>query len=210
MITTTYKKIKERINKETTLCIISKKRTIKEIEEYYNQGERIFGENKVQELLSKYETLPKDIKWHFIGHLQTNKVKYIASFIDCVQSVDSIKLAKEINKQALKHKRTINILLELHLAQEDMNKTGINIDNFDNIYQDVKELSNLNIQGIMVMGPHTNNQKRIKEVFNQAYNIYKQYNFTTLSMGMSHDYQIALECGSNMLRIGTYLFEEEN
>ena len=198
------------------LCVVSKHHSIEEIQSYYDAGERIFAENRTAELVSKAAALPKDIAWHYIGHLQRNKVKDILPIVSCIQSLDNIALAKVIEKEATKRNRTVDVLIELHLADEDTNKSGLDpadVEIFTNFL--LQKCPHIKIQGLMTMGPHTNDEERIHEVFTKAQNIFQhlqetfgeQY-FHTLSMGMSHDYPIAIEHGSTMLRIGTYLFEE--
>ena len=198
------------------LCVVSKHHSIEEIQSYYDAGERIFAENRTAELVSKAAALPKDIAWHYIGHLQRNKVKDILPVVSCIQSLDNIALAKVIEKEATKLNRTVDVLIELHLADEDTNKSGLDpadVEIFTNFL--LQECPHIKIQGLMTMGPHTNDEERIHEVFTKAQDIFQhlqktfgeQY-FHTLSMGMSHDYPIAIEHGSTMLRIGTYLFEE--
>lgn len=209
-----YKHVKK-ICRSLPLCIVSKKRSEQQILEYYNQGERIFGENHAQELLPKAEHLPKDIQWQFIGHLQRNKVRAILPYTACIQSVDNLPLAKVIDKEAARINKVQTILIELHLAQEDLNKTGLTKEEIDTFLPTVLTLPHIHVDGIMVMGPHTDDTKRIKEIFLEARDIFltlkKKYpaHMHILSMGMSNDYPIAVECGSTMLRIGTYLFEKK-
>ena len=215
MIEKHYWKIKQAAL-DIDLCVVSKHHSIEEIQSYYDAGERIFAENRATELIFKAGTLPKDIAWHYIGHLQRNKVKEILPIVSCIQSLDNIALAKVIEKEATKLNRTVDVLIELHLANEDSNKSGLDpadVETFTNFL--LQECPHIKIQGLMTMGPHTNDEERIHEVFTKAQDIFKhlqetfgkQY-FHTLSMGMSHDYPIAIEHGSTMLRIGTYLFEE--
>ncbi|MCI5723608.1 MAG: YggS family pyridoxal phosphate-dependent enzyme [Erysipelotrichaceae bacterium] len=215
MIEKHYKQIKE-YAKNIDLCVVSKKRSIQEIQSYYDIGERIFGENRADEFLIKTKQLPTDISWQFIGHLQRNKVKEILPYVSCIQSLDNIPLARVIEKEAAKISKKINVLVELHMAMEDTNKSGLNPDEVDDFINTImQECPHIQIQGIMAMGPHTDSTERIHEVFQQVNQIYQRLQnkfgtqmFHTLSMGMSHDYQIAIEHGSTMLRIGTYLFEE--
>lgn len=215
MIKKHYKQIKE-YAKNIDLCVVSKKRSIQEIQSYYDIGERIFGENRADEFLIKTKQLPTDISWQFIGHLQRNKVKEILPYVSCIQSLDNIPLARVIEKEAAKISKKINVLVELHMAMEDTNKSGLNPDEVDDFINTImQECPHIQIQGIMAMGPHTDSTERIHEVFQQVNQIYQRLQnkfgkqmFHTLSMGMSHDYQIAIEHGSTMLRIGTYLFEE--
>lgn len=204
--------------KNAVLVAISKTKTVDDIQQIHNAGQRVFGENKVQELVQKYELLPKDIQWHMVGNLQSNKVKYIAPFIQLIHSVDSLKLAIEINKQALKHNRVIDILLEIHIAAET-NKSGFSedelIDHLD--INAFNSLQNIRIVGLMGMATNTKSQVLIKNEFSglkQYFDKIKQQyfskseEFSILSMGMSGDYQLALEEGSTMIRIGSAIFGE--
>lgn len=210
-----YENVKKAIGSDTALCVVSKMRSEEEILAYYNIGERIFAENRAQELITKAKDLPKDIQWHFIGHLQTNKVRQILPYVSCIQSLDSEALADEIEKQAAKLNKTVDVLLEFHMAEEDTGKTGHDPSHAEAfaVYAAGKE--HLHVCGIMVMGPHTDNEERIAEVFTKAKALYDHLNtlpslsLTTLSMGMSADYKIAVQCGSTMVRIGTYLFAED-
>ena len=182
----------------------------------YNEGQRIFGESHEQELAKKQETLPKDIKWHFIGHLQTNKVKYIAPYIDMIEAVDSLKLLKEINKQAAKHNRVIDVLLELHIAQE-ATKYGLTPDACRQLLADGewRQLENVRICGLMMMAANTDDEQQIRREFTEAADFFDEVKatyfaddeaFCERSWGMSHDYRIAVECRSTMVRIGTTIF----
>lgn len=199
-----------------TLVAISKTKPIEDIQEAYNAGQRIFGENMVQEMVEKYEILPKDIEWHLVGHLQTNKVKYIAPFISMIESVDSIKLLKEINKHAVKNNRIIDCLLQTYIADED---TKFGLDHVELIEllesQEFAELENIRIRGLMGIATNTDNEKIIKEEFYELKMLFdgikvsyfrKDDSFDTLSMGMSSDYKLAIEQGSNMIRLGSTLF----
>lgn len=215
MIKTHYDIVKDACGDTVELCVVSKKRTIDEIESYYKCGERIFAENHAQELKEKALQLPSDIQWHFIGHLQRNKAKDVVPIISCIQSLDNIELAKVLSKECQKNNKELDVLCEFHLASEDQNKTGLNKDDAINFINEIKDYPFLNIKGIMVMGPHTENLKRIKEVFDEAHDLFlmlqKKYGkdmFNVLSMGMSNDYKQAIECGSTMIRVGTYLFNE--
>ena len=200
--------IKNEISQETTLVAVSKTRTNEEILEAYNLGLRDFGENYVQELIKKMDTLPDDIKWHMIGHLQTNKVKDIVKRnIYLIESVDSIKLAKEINKEAIKNNKKVKILIEVKISQ-DPNKTGCSKEKVDNLIEEVKQLSNINLQGLMTIGPNTEDKDIIRESFKEMKQLKDKYNLPLLSMGMSNDYKIAIEEGSNIIRVGTKIFGE--
>lgn len=197
------------------LTVVTKKRSVDQIMYYYDHGERCFGENHAQELVEKAEVMPKDIQWQFIGHLQRNKVRMILPYVDRIQSLDSLELAQEIEKECAKENRTMKCLAEFHLAQEDENKTGLRKEDAFSFLDACAEFPHVNIEGIMVMGPHTEDKTRIKEVFQDAHNLYlslqERYGqgIHILSMGMSADYPIAVECGSNMVRVGTYLFTED-
>ena len=206
-------KYKEIINKlrETniTLVAVSKIKPAADIKRMYELGQRDFGENYVQELVEKQVELPRDIHWHFIGHLQSNKVKYIAAFVHLIQSVDSEKLLKEINKQAVKNNRKINVLLQIHIAQE---QTKFGFDKAELMAVDVSIYNNVNIVGLMGMTTFTDDKTQVKKEFEQLKSIYSNFEkeknipLTTLSMGMSDDYELAISCGSNMVRIGSLLF----
>ncbi len=204
--------------KNAVLVAISKTKPVEEIREVYDAGQRAFGENKVQELVQKYEELPKDIEWHMVGNLQTNKVKYIAPFIHLIHSVDSLKLAIEINKQAAKNGRVIDVLLEIHIAAET-NKSGFSeeelIDHLD--IKAFDSLKNIRIVGLMGMATNTKSQVLIKNEFSGLKSFFDEIRetyfkqnpgFRILSMGMSGDYLIALEEGSNMIRVGSAIFGE--
>ncbi len=208
-----YEKVRSVIGDKARLCIVTKHRTKEQILSYYEEGERIFAENRAQELLTKVD-LPKDIRWHFIGHLQKNKVRQIVPYVDCIQSVDSGELAVLIDKECARIGRTMDILCEFHLALCDTNKSGHSKEEALPFVKACTELEHLRVRGIMVMGPHTEDTDEIRRVFLEARDLYRtlQSEFPqmdTLSMGMSDDYEIAVQCGSNMVRIGTYLFTEE-
>ncbi len=213
--TDAYHKIKNELNECVHLIAVSKTKPEEDILELYNIGQRDFGENYVQELVDKYGQLPKDIQWHFIGHLQSNKVKYIAPFVSLIQSVDSFRLLREINKQAQKHQRKINCLLQLHIAIEE-SKFGMDKDEIMQVINDSESLLNINISGLMGMASFTpdlekvrNEFKTLKMLFQEIQKIKKSNcNISILSMGMSADYKMALEEGSNMVRIGSLLFGE--
>ncbi len=215
MIAENINQIKQEVGHNVKLVVVSKFRSIEEIKEAYVAGQRIFAENKVQPLLERYEALPKDIEWHLIGHLQTNKVKYITPFIYTIQSVDSMKLLQEINKHALKENRIVNCLLQIYIAQEDT-KFGLSKAECMAILDSplLKELSNIKITGLMGMATFTANQdqvekefKSLKSIFDEIKGNYHLPYFETISMGMSNDYLLAIACGSNLLRIGTMVFQ---
>jgi pyridoxal phosphate enzyme (YggS family) len=214
--TKAYLEIKKSLPPEVTFVAVSKTKTVEDILAIYNCGQKVFGENKVQELTSKYELLPKDIEWHLIGHLQTNKVKYIAPFVSLIHAVDSLKLLQEINKQAQKCNRVINCLLQIYIAKEE-SKFGLDFEETISLLNsnDIKLMQNIKIIGLMAMATNTENTTTIRDEFTSLSHFYQkvkqeiklsQCNFTTLSMGMSGDYQIAIACGSNMVRIGSSIF----
>jgi PLP dependent protein len=207
-----YKEILEELNGKAILVAVSKTKPIKDIQVLYNLSQRDFGENYVQELAEKYEQLPKDIHWHFIGHLQSNKVKYIAPFVHLIHGVDSFNLLKEINKQGLKNNRVINCLLQIHIAQEET-KFGFDEKDLHELNQlhELHELKNVNIIGLMGMASFSDDSNLIKTEFRNLKRIFdSNAPLSTLSMGMSSDYKIAIEEGSNMVRIGSLLFGERN
>ena len=198
------------------LVAISKLHPNEYIEVAYNEGQRIFGESQEQELSRKVDTLPKDIEWHFIGHLQTNKVKYIAPYISMIEAVDSLKLLKEINKQAAKHNRVINVLLELHIAEEE-SKYGFSPDACRQLLEEGewKNLRNVHIVGLMMMASNVDDQEQIRREMTIAADLFDELkakyfaddaDFKERSWGMSHDYKIAVECRSTMVRVGTTIF----
>ena len=210
------REVKSNIPEGVTLVAVSKFHPNEYIEAAYAEGQRVFGESHEQELSKKYDTLPKDIQWHFIGHLQTNKVKYIAPYISMVGAVDSLKLLKEINKQAAKHDRVIDVLLELHIAQE-ATKYGLTIDACRQLLDDGewRNLNNVRICGLMMMASNTDDENQIRSEFMQAAEFFDEVKakyfadsaaFCQRSWGMSHDYKIAVECRSTMVRIGTTIF----
>ena len=207
------KEVIDEIKKEigdTLLVAVSKTKSNEEIIEAYNLGIRDFGENYVQELVSKMDSLPVDIKWHMIGHLQTNKVKELVKRnIYLIESVDSSKVAKEINKEAIKNNKNVNILIEVNVAN-DPNKTGCSLDSLDMLVKDVEKLSNINLLELMNIAPHTDNVIDIRNAFKLMNELKNNYNLELLSMGMSNDYLIAVEEGSNIVRIGTKIFGERN
>lgn len=211
-ITNNLSKLNSKINTKICLVAVSKTKPISDILEAYNFGHKIFGENKVQELVNKHNSLPKDISWHMIGHLQRNKVKYIASFIDLIHGVDSIKLIKEINKQGLKNSRVINCLIQVNISNEE-NKFGMNINETYNLFKtlELTSFKNLNIVGLMGMGSFTNDEEFLKNQFLSLKKLFdklnsEKFNLSVLSMGMSNDYRLAIECGSNMIRVGNSIF----
>ena len=208
-----YKKILQTIPKNVQLVVVSKTHPSEKIKQIYELGQRCFGENKVQELIEKQSKLPHEIQWHLIGHLQTNKVKYIAEFVNTIQSVDSQKLLEEINKQAEKHNRIINILLQVKIAEEDT-KFGLDASEAKEIF--AKLLQNkfpfVKIKGLMGLATYTDDEAQIRREFTFLKNIFDEFNnlkkLETLSMGMSGDYQLAINCGANSVRIGSAIFGE--
>jgi len=208
--------LKEGIPDSVKLVAVSKTKPVTDIMEVYHSGHRIFGENKAQEMINKHPQLPDDIQWHFIGHMQTNKVKYIAPFISLIESVDSLKLLKEINKQAEKNQRTIDCLLQFHIASEQT-KFGLDYNEIkDILYSEAyKVMHNIRICGIMGMATFTDDEKQIREEFGKLNEIYNKLKteyfadnnyFKEISMGMSGDYKIAIEEGSTIVRIGSLIF----
>ncbi len=215
-IKTNLSSIKTSIPEEVTLVAVSKTKPVSDIMQAYNAGHRVFGENKIQEMVEKWETMPKDISWHMIGHVQTNKVKYMAPFVDLIHAVDSYKLLKEINKQAIKYERTINCLLQIKIATEE-SKFGLHEEDALALLnsEEVAQLTHVNIQGLMGMATFTNDTVQIKNEFKKIAGFYKKLlpkfpNLTTLSIGMSGDYQIAIDCNSTMVRIGSSIFGVRN
>ena len=216
-----YQEIISELNGKAILVAVSKTKPVEDILELYNLGHRDFGENYVQELTEKYEHLPKDIRWHFIGHLQSNKVKYIAPFIHLIHGVDSPGLLKEINKQALKNNRTIDCLLQVYIAKEET-KFGFNehelFELLDTSTGSVHELKNIRITGLMGMASFSDDMNLVRTEFKYLKKLFDLYaslpiancQLSIISMGMSADYKIALEEGSNMVRIGSLLFGERN
>lgn len=210
-----YNTIKSRIPEDVELVAVSKFHPIEKIKEVYDCGHRVFGENKVQELLSKVNELPSDIKWHLIGHLQTNKVKYIAPFIDTIQSVDSEKVLTEINKEAAKNNRIIKVLLQVKIAEEDT-KYGLEIQEAKEIFSNYLEgrFPNIQITGLMGMATFTDNKNQVKSEFLVLKSLFDELSkfrkLEKLSMGMSDDFPIAIESGANSVRIGSAIFGVRN
>lgn len=208
-----YSAIKKKLTDQSVnLVAVSKFKSVEDIKVLYDAGQRDFGENFVQELLLKQEQLPKDINWHFIGHLQSNKVKYIAGFIHLIHGVDSAKLLLEINKQAKKCERTISCLLQVYIAEEET-KYGFSEKELS-VLKESESLTNVEVKGLMGMASFTEDKEKIKNEFSKLATIYKSFGtsnlvakpLSILSMGMSSDYEIATQCGSNMVRIGSLLF----
>ena len=200
------------IPSNVTLVAVSKTKPNNDILSAYHAGQRIFGENKVQELEEKQKELPSDIQWHMIGHLQTNKVKHIAPFISLIHSVDSIKLLQEINKRAKQNNRIIDCLLQVHIAKENT-KFGFKIEEINKIIEEAKEFKNITIKGLMAMATFTDESKQINKEFISIHNLFekiKTKKLNTLSIGMSSDYQLAINNGSNMIRVGSAIFGNRN
>lgn len=203
--------IKNDLPQNVTLVAVSKTKPIEDLMEAYNAGQRIFGENKIQEMSEKHDKMPKDIEWHMIGHVQSNKVKDMASYVSLIHGVDSLKILKEINKQGLKNDRIISCLLQVFIADEDT-KFGFDADELSEIFTSniLEEYKNVKIEGLMGMATFTDDTKQISEEFLGLQKIYNHYstsnNFTILSMGMSGDYKTAIDCGSTMVRIGSSIF----
>ena len=206
--------IKNEILDKVDLIAVSKTRTIQEIKQAYNSGQLKFGENRVQEIVDKQSKLPDDIEWHMIGHLQKNKVKYIAGFINLIQSLDRISLAKEIDRQAKKEDRIIDCLIQVKISNED-SKFGLKIEDFTEFYKNLETFKNLNIIGLMGMATFTSDIEVIDKEFKMIKRIYDNVasfdpKFRVLSIGMSDDYNIAIENGSNMIRVGSKIFGKRN
>ena len=208
-------KIKSSLPENVTLVAVSKTKPIANLLEAYNAGQRIFGENKIQEMTEKWEQMPKDIQWQMIGHIQTNKVKFMAPYVSLIHGVDSLKLLEEINKQALKNNRIIDCLLQIHIAEEET-KFGLDEEELNDLLtsESFKNLNNIKIVGLMGMATFTENQNQIKKEFEHLKSIFdklelqntKNCELNTLSMGMSGDYKLAIVCGSTMVRIGSSIF----
>ena len=220
MIKENLLKIQASIPKNVTLVAVSKTKPISDLQEAYDAGQRVFGENKIQEMVDKFDILPKDIKWHMIGHLQSNKVKYMAHFVDLIHGIDKFKTLKEINKQAKKHNRVISCLLQARIAKEET-KFGLSFEEIANILQssEFKDLENIKIVGLMGMATFTDNEVQLKEEFSSLKNFFTAQQLETesancklqtLSMGMSGDYNLAIDNGSSMIRVGSSIFGNRN
>ena len=216
-ITTNLTQIKSTLPENVTLVAVSKTKPVSDLMEAYHAGQRIFGENKIQEMTDKYEAMPKDIEWHMIGHVQSNKVKYMAPYVSLIHGVDSLKLLKEINKQAKKNNRIIDCLLQIHIAEEET-KFGLDEAELDEILirlgEQHEKYENIKIVGLMGMATFTDNQDQIKKEFLYLKSIFdkhkelktENFKLNTLSMGMSGDYELAISFGSTMVRIGSSIF----
>lgn len=219
MIAENLEKIKSNLPSHVTLVAVSKTKPVAVLMEAYHAGQRIFGENKIQEMVEKQQQMPSDVEWHMIGHVQTNKVKYMAPFVSLIHGVDSLKLLREINKQAIKNNRIISCLLQLHIAEEET-KFGLNTDELKDLLasEEFNQLKNIKIEGLMGMATFTDNKSLIEKEFRFLKSVFDHYRnmkthncqFKTLSMGMSGDYQLAVACGSTMVRIGSSIFGERN
>ena len=211
-IASNLKATQNSLPKEVTLVAVSKTKPNTAILEAYQAGQRIFGENKVQELAQKAEELPKDIAWHMIGHLQTNKVKFIAPFVSLIHGVDSLKLLKEINKRAEQNNRRIDCLLQVHIATES-SKFGFGIEEVESALNQAEEFENIKIVGLMGMATFTDDTQQVSQEFKSLKTVFdsiKNEHITTLSMGMSGDYKLAIEQGSTMIRVGSAIFGHRN
>lgn len=205
--------VSNRTSDNLTLINVSKTKPVEALMEAYNYGERHFGENKVQELIEKYEAMPKDIKWHMIGHLQTNKVKYIVDKVDYIHSVDSIKLAQTIDKEANKHNVTVNILIEVNVAGEDT-KFGVSVEETENLVREIAQLNNVKICGLMTIAPYVDDPEENRQYFVKLRDLsvdiaeknIDNVNMNVLSMGMTGDYCVAIEEGATLVRVGTGIF----
>jgi pyridoxal phosphate enzyme (YggS family) len=207
--------IQSTIPTNVTLVAVSKTKPVADLMEAYEAGQRVFGENKIQEMTDKWEQMPKDIQWHMIGHVQTNKVKYMAEYVSLIHGVDSLKLLQEINKQAAKHNRVIDCLLQVYIAEEET-KFGLDEKELEEILQFVQndKLQNIKVVGLMGMATFTDNQSQLKKEFLNLKSTFDKiislsivnYQLSIISMGMSGDYKLAIECGSTMVRIGSSIF----
>lgn len=220
LIATNITKLKQSLPGEVTLVAVSKTKPVSDLQEAYDAGQRIFGENKIQEMTDKHAELPKDIEWHMIGHVQTNKVKYMAPYVHLIHAVDSFKLLSEINKQAAKHNRTIHCLLQLKIASEE-SKFGLSAEALEQLIssEQIASLENIKISGLMGMASFSSNNEQVANEFKLLKNTFDKLqkpsksancDLQIISMGMSGDYPIALECGSNMIRVGSAIFGNRN
>ena len=215
-IKTNLSELRSQLPSHVTLVAVSKTKPVADLMEAYASGQRIFGENKIQEMVDKHQQMPKDVQWHMIGNVQRNKVKYMASFVDLIHGVDSEKLLNEINKQAEKHQRTINCLLQLKIAQEDT-KFGMSAEAADTLLNSdhLKNLKHIAIVGLMGMASFTEETAQIKKEFNTLKTTFDRLKTThpkleILSMGMSGDFPLAIDCGSTMIRVGSRIFGARN
>lgn len=207
--------IKSSLPSHVTLVAVSKTKPVPDLMEAYHAGQRIFGENKIQEMTEKWQQMPKDIEWHMIGHVQSNKVKYMIPYVKLIHGVDSLKLLKEINRLAVKWRKHVNVLLQIYIAEEET-KFGLDENELAEIFNsdEVKQMTNITITGLMGMASFTTNQEQIKKEFLHLKSLFDTYQsenegncqLQTLSMGMSGDYELAIACGSNMIRVGSSIF----
>ena len=216
-ITQNLLQIKSLLPNNVTLVAVSKTKPVSDLMEAYHAGQRIFGENKIQEMTEKWQQMPKDIEWHMIGHVQSNKVKYMIPYVKLIHGVDSLKLLKEINRQAVRWRKNINCLLQIHIAEEET-KFGLDEKELEEVFHFVQNdkngMTNIKVVGLMGMATFTDNQEQIKKEFQYLKSIFDKYKslnttnyqLNTLSTGMSGDYQLAIECGSTMVRIGSSIF----
>ena len=207
-------KINKEIKEQAELIAVSKTRSIEDINEAYNQGQKKFGENRVQEIVDKFNKLPKDIEWHMIGHLQKNKVKYISEFISLIHSLDRLSLANEIDKNGKKHDKSIDCLIQIKISKEE-SKFGLNIDELHSFYNEVKMFKNINIRGLMGMATYTDDKELVNNEFKKMKKLFEKMksidsNIKILSIGMSDDYSLAIKNGSNMIRVGSKIFGKRN
>ncbi len=215
-ISESIKRYKKELGENVTLVAISKTKPASDLMEAYEVGQRVFGENKIQEMTEKWEALPKDIQWHMVGHVQRNKVKYMAPFVSLIHAVDSLKLLKEINKEAEKNERVISCLLQVKIAEEE-SKFGVEAEELKELLasDEFKSLKHIQVKGLMGMATYSDDEAKVKGEFDYLKSVYDDLKkghpeFEVLSMGMSGDYKIALTCGSNMVRIGSAIFGERN
>ncbi|HEX9980304.1 MAG TPA: YggS family pyridoxal phosphate-dependent enzyme [Flavobacterium sp.] len=210
-ITENLFRIKSALPPHVTLVAVSKTKPVAALTEAYDAGQRIFGENRIQEMNEKFELMPKDVEWHMIGHIQTNKIKYMAPFVNLVHGVDSLKVLAELDNQAFKNNRIIDCLLQIHIAEEET-KFGFSEVELDAILSndEIKQFKNIKVKGLMGMATFTENKEQIKKEFLNLKSIYDRFSkdqeFQILSMGMSGDYHLAIDCGSTMIRIGSSIF----
>ncbi|ESU19273.1 alanine racemase [Flavobacterium cauense R2A-7] len=214
-IQSNLQQIKTNLPENVTLVAVSKTKPVSDLMEAYEAGQRIFGENKIQEMTEKWQQMPKDIEWHMIGHVQSNKVKYMVPYVKLIHGVDSLKLLKEINRLAVKWRKHINVLLQIYIAEEET-KFGLDEKELNEILnsEEVKQMTNITIKGLMGMASFTEDKEQIKREFLHLKSIFDKYKplnagncqLHTLSMGMSGDYELAIECGSTMIRVGSSIF----
>lgn len=220
MVKENLEKIRKTVPEGVVLVAVSKTKPIEDIQEAYDAGQRVFGENHALEMRDKHEVLPKDIDWHFIGHLQTNKIKYIVQYVRLIHSIDTFNLLQAVNKEAVKHDRVVDCLLQFHIAEEET-KFGLDIDEANEILQsgEYKSMKNVRICGVMGMATNTDNMTQVRKEFHHLKEIFNTLKtkyfadcewFKEISMGMSHDYPIAIEEGSTMIRVGSKIFGERN